>query len=156
MIDRAAELGGAAHCLTKLAQGKDTMLAAMNEPDGFDNIQLSGGEKERTAASRTLMGFASGKAKFVVVDEPSSALDPEGEVLYFGYPSVWTPDEACGFYRVCFFLRSCDPWVIMAHRKAPSRRMKDGNIVEMENYKKLVEINEEHAKLYKMQTSAFV
>ncbi len=30
------------------------------------------------------MRFASGKVKFVAVDEPSSALDPEGEALLFG------------------------------------------------------------------------
>ena len=68
MIDRAAELGGATHCLAKLTEGKSTMLAAMNEAYAFDvpendahplqvelkklhkNIQLSGGEKQRIVA----------------------------------------------------------------------------------------------------------
>ncbi|KAK0463143.1 P-loop containing nucleoside triphosphate hydrolase protein [Desarmillaria tabescens] len=85
MIDRAAELGGAAHCLAKLTEGKDTMLAAMTEAYGFGipeneehplqailerlnkNLQLSGGEKQRIVASRTFMRFASGKFGMHVV-----------------------------------------------------------------------------------------
>ncbi|KAK0231596.1 P-loop containing nucleoside triphosphate hydrolase protein [Armillaria fumosa] len=166
MIDRAAKLGGATRCLTKLTEGKDTMLAAMNEPYGYDvpendahplqvelkklrkNIQLSGGEKQRIVASRTFMRFASGKVKFVAVDEPSSALDPEGEALLFGN----LIDERDGKTMIFVTHR----FGHLAKRADLIVCMKDGNIVETGNHKKLVEMNGEYAKLYNMQASAFV
>ncbi|KAF8065403.1 hypothetical protein FPV67DRAFT_1671664 [Lyophyllum atratum] len=46
-------------------------------------IDISGGEKQRLVASRTFMHLNSGKVKFVAVDEPSSALDTEGEAQLF-------------------------------------------------------------------------
>ncbi|SJL01053.1 uncharacterized protein ARMOST_04369 [Armillaria ostoyae] len=166
MIDRAAELGGATHCLAKLTEGKDTMLAAMNEAYGFDvpeneahplqvelkklnkNIQLSGGEKQRIVASRTFMRFASGKVKFVAVDEPSSALDPEGEALLFGN----LIDERDGKTMIFVTHR----FGHLAKRADLIVCMKDGNIVETGNHKELVEMNGEYAKLYNIQASAFV
>lgn len=42
-----------------------------------------GGEAQRLAASRTFMRILSGKIKLLVVDEPTSAMDPEGEFELF-------------------------------------------------------------------------
>ncbi|PBL01640.1 P-loop containing nucleoside triphosphate hydrolase protein [Armillaria gallica] len=171
MIDRAAKLGGATHCLAKLTEGKDTMLAAMNEAYGFNvpeneahplqvelkklhkNIQLSGGEKQRIVAyvlfaSRTFMRFASGKVKFVAVDEPSSALDPEGEALLFGN----LIDERDGKTMIFVTHR----FGHLAKRADLIVCMKEGNVVETGNHKELVEMNGEYAKLYNIQASAFV
>ncbi|KAK0455665.1 P-loop containing nucleoside triphosphate hydrolase protein [Desarmillaria tabescens] len=166
MIDRAAELGGAAHCLAKLTEGKDTMLAAMNEAYEFDvpeneahplqvelkrftkNIQLSGGEKQRIVASRTFMRFASGKVKFVAVDEPSSALDPEGEASLFDNLIDARDGKTMIFvtHRFGYIAKRADLIVCM----------KDGSIVETGNHKELVEMNGEYAKLYNIQANAFV
>ncbi|TFK32215.1 hypothetical protein BDQ12DRAFT_774870, partial [Crucibulum laeve] len=44
---------------------------------------VSRGERQRLVAARTFMQFNSGKVKFVAVDEPSSALDAEGELRLF-------------------------------------------------------------------------
>jgi ABC-type Mn2+/Zn2+ transport system ATPase subunit len=38
---------------------------------------------ESTCSARSFMRFKSGKVKFVAVDEPSSALDAEGELKLF-------------------------------------------------------------------------
>ncbi|KAK0448163.1 P-loop containing nucleoside triphosphate hydrolase protein [Armillaria borealis] len=101
MIDRAAEMGGAKDLLGKLEKGKDTVLPSRHEALGFNlpdeedhplhillkqlqkTIELSGGEKQRVVAARTFMRFESGTVKFVAVDEPSSALDAEGEESLF-------------------------------------------------------------------------
>ncbi|KAK0481163.1 P-loop containing nucleoside triphosphate hydrolase protein [Armillaria luteobubalina] len=130
MIDYAAELGGATHCLTKLTEGKDMMLAAMNEPHGYDipendahllqvelkklrkNIQLSGGKKQRIVAYILLYG----KTMIFVTH-------------WFGHLAKHADLIIC---------------------------MKDGNIVKTGNHKELVEMNGEYAKLYNMQASAFV
>lgn len=96
MIDRAAELGGATHCLAKLTEGKDTMLAAMNEAYGFNvpeneahplqvelkklhkNIQLSGGEKQRIVAYVLFAFFPAALVYTFPVDpEHSCVLLPE-------------------------------------------------------------------------------
>ena len=42
-----------------------------------------GGETQRLVASRTFMRLLSGSVKLVVVDEPTSAMDPEGEFELF-------------------------------------------------------------------------
>lgn len=42
-----------------------------------------GGETQRLAASRTFMRISSGRIKLVVADEPTSAMDPEGELQLF-------------------------------------------------------------------------
>ena len=42
-----------------------------------------GGEHQRLVASRTFMRIASNKIKLVMVDEPTSAMDPEGELHLF-------------------------------------------------------------------------
>ncbi|KAG7441585.1 P-loop containing nucleoside triphosphate hydrolase protein [Guyanagaster necrorhizus] len=166
MIDRAAELGGATHCLAKLTEGKDTILSAMNEAYGHDvpeseahplqvemeklrkNITLSGGEKQRIVASRTFMRFESGKVKFVVVDEPSSALDPEGEASLFNNLIDAREGKTMIFvtHRFGHLAKRADLIVCM----------KDGSIVETGNHKELVEMNGEYAKLYNIQASAFV
>lgn len=44
---------------------------------------FAGGEKQRLVASRTFMRILSGKIKLLVVDEPTSAMDPQGEFELF-------------------------------------------------------------------------
>jgi ABC-type multidrug transport system fused ATPase/permease subunit len=43
----------------------------------------TGGERQRLVASRTFMRITDSKIKLVIVDEPSSAMDPEGEYELF-------------------------------------------------------------------------
>ncbi|KAK0205839.1 P-loop containing nucleoside triphosphate hydrolase protein [Desarmillaria ectypa] len=166
MIDRAAELGGAKDLLDKLEKGKDTVLASRHEaqgrnlPDEEDHplhdllrqlqkpIELSGGEKQRVVASRTFMRFESGTVKFVAVDEPSSALDPEGEALLFD-----------NLLRV----REGKTIIFVTHRFGHLTKhadlivcMKDGTIAEAGTHANLMELDGEYAKLYDIQACAFV
>ena len=46
-------------------------------------MRVVGGEVQRLVASRTFMRISSGKIKLVVADEPTSAMDPEGEFELF-------------------------------------------------------------------------
>jgi ABC-type multidrug transport system fused ATPase/permease subunit len=101
MVKDAAEKGGATGVIKKLDDGFDTTLDPMGWTYGSNleedpenplqkaleklekKIEVSGGERQRLVASRTFMRFTTGSIKLVLVDEPSSALDPEGEQQLF-------------------------------------------------------------------------
>ncbi|KAF7796978.1 hypothetical protein EIP86_008167 [Pleurotus ostreatoroseus] len=99
-IREAARLGGSYAFIQKLNDGFDEFLypimtsVASSYPmddadlkeilDGIEKQRdISGGEKQRLAASRTFMRIMSDKVKLVVVDEPTSAMDPLGEFELF-------------------------------------------------------------------------
>ncbi|KAG7439707.1 P-loop containing nucleoside triphosphate hydrolase protein [Guyanagaster necrorhizus] len=165
MVDRAAETGGATHCLRKLQKGKNTKLDMGNEAYGHNvpdepthplqveleklqkNISLSGGETQRVVAARTFMRLESGTVNFVAVDEPSSALDPEGEAALF---------------RNLIRVRQGKTMIFVTHRFGHLTKhadlvvcMKDGTIAEAGTHVELISRDGEYAKLYNIQASAF-
>ncbi|KAK0435827.1 P-loop containing nucleoside triphosphate hydrolase protein [Armillaria borealis] len=166
MIDRSAEMGGASHCLKKLEQGKQTRLNTDNEAYGSNlpddpnhplqveleklqkDIELSGGERQRIVAARTFMRFETGKVRFVAVDEPSSALDSEGEFALFD-----------NLIRA----REGKTMIFVTHRFGQLTKradlvvcMKDGTVAETGTHEDLIAREGEYAKLYNIQASAFV
>ncbi|TFK33870.1 P-loop containing nucleoside triphosphate hydrolase protein, partial [Crucibulum laeve] len=165
LISIAAEKGGASHLLSKLSEGLQTVLDPLtyvyqrNIDDKPDHplheekkmmekkVDLSGGEKQRISAARTFMRFCSGKVKFVAVDEPSSALDPEGELQLF---------------EKLIEAREGKTMVFVTHRFGHLTKyadkiicMKDGSIVENGSHDELMKLGGEYAKLYGIQASAF-
>ncbi|KAK0231574.1 P-loop containing nucleoside triphosphate hydrolase protein [Armillaria fumosa] len=165
MVDRAAEMGGAKELLDKLEKGKDTVLPSRHEamgsnlPDEEDHplyillkqlqktVELSGGEKQRVVAARTFMRFESGTVKFVAVDEPSSALDAEGEELLFNNLLQAREGKTMIFvtHRFGHLTKHADLIVCM----------KDGGIAEVGTHANLIELDGEYAKLYNIQARAF-
>ncbi|KAK0492620.1 P-loop containing nucleoside triphosphate hydrolase protein [Armillaria luteobubalina] len=166
IVDRAAEKGGASHCLKKLEHGKETRLSTLNEAYGCSlpddpghplqaeldklqkNIELSGGEKQRIVAARTFMRFESGKVRFVAVDEPTSALDSEGEFKLFDNLIQAREGKTMVFvtHRFGHLTKRADLVVCM----------QDGRIVETGTHAELMAMEGEYAKLYNIQASAFL
>ncbi|TFK33868.1 P-loop containing nucleoside triphosphate hydrolase protein [Crucibulum laeve] len=165
LISQAAKKGGASHLLSKLSEGMQTVLEPENNiwsrnfsgiPDHplhqtrknlSSNVDLSGGEKQRIAASRTFMRLFSEKVKFVAVDEPSSALDPEGELQLFERLIAARKGKTMVFvtHRFGHLTKHADKIICM----------KDGSIVEQGSHKELMKLSGEYAKLYSIQARAF-
>jgi ABC-type multidrug transport system fused ATPase/permease subunit len=69
-VERASELAGAAGFVRRLPQGYDTQI-------GERGLRLSAGEAQRLAIARAFLK----DAPLLVMDEPTSSLDPESERL---------------------------------------------------------------------------
>jgi len=69
-IERAAELAGAAEFIRRMPHGYDTQIGERGQ-------RLSGGEAQRLAIARAFLKDAA----LLIMDEPTSSLDPESERL---------------------------------------------------------------------------
>ncbi|WP_081839007.1 thiol reductant ABC exporter subunit CydD [Thermogemmatispora carboxidivorans] len=69
-VERAAELAGAADFIRELPAGYDTEV-------GEQGLRLSAGQLQRLALARAFLK----QAPLLILDEPSSSLDPESEAL---------------------------------------------------------------------------
>ncbi|KAJ3777281.1 P-loop containing nucleoside triphosphate hydrolase protein [Lentinula raphanica] len=159
LINKAAEMGGAQEILTKLNDGLNTVLdpvsiqygARVQEDDDTDlaaalknlkkKVEVSGGERQRLVAARTFMRFNSHEIRFVAVDEPSSALDPEGELQLFN-----NLREA----------RAGKTMIFVTHRFGHlTKCMKDGKVAEYGSHTELLARQGEYYKMYNIQAKAF-
>ena len=74
-LQNAATMTGAHDVLQDLPEGYDTILSRM-----FDGgVELSGGQWQKVALSRAIYP----ESKFVILDEPTSAIDPNAEAELF-------------------------------------------------------------------------
>lgn len=72
---RAARLTGADEVLSNLPKGYETILSRMFD----EGVELSGGQWQKVALARSVFP----KSRFVVLDEPTSAIDPNAEADLF-------------------------------------------------------------------------
>lgn len=139
-IMKALEYSGANSALKKCVDGLDTYVTRYFEKDG---IELSGGENQKLALART---FAR-KASVIIMDEPSSSLDPESEDHLFKSIS-----EIC----------SGKMGLLTSHRLSNIALadkiivLENGKIVEEGTREELLKMNERFATLYKYQADKYV
>jgi ABC-type multidrug transport system fused ATPase/permease subunit len=69
-VEHAAELAGAAQFISRLPQGYATQI-------GERGVRLSAGQAQRIAIARAFLK----NAPLLILDEPTSSLDPESETL---------------------------------------------------------------------------
>ena len=125
--------------IASLVKGIDTPLTNIMEDDGID---MSGGERQKLALARAL--YKGGK--FVVLDEPSSALDAIAEQkLYERF------DEMIGKKSA----------VYISHRLASTRfcdriaMFENGSLVELGTHEQLMEQNGKYAEMFNVQAQYY-
>ncbi|EIW84664.1 P-loop containing nucleoside triphosphate hydrolase protein [Coniophora puteana RWD-64-598 SS2] len=164
LIKDAARLAGADRVIEKFETGYETVLepastaqmsfsASGNEAltSEFNKLEksadVSGGERQRLVAARTFMRLFSDDIKFVTVDEPSSALDPQGEYDLFQRLRNARHGRTMIFvtHRFGHLTKHADLIICM----------KDGTIAERGTHEELLKAEGEYARLYNVQAAAF-
>lgn len=110
----------------------------------FDNkgLQFSGGERQKIALARILYSSQN----YIILDEPSAALDPESE---YRFNNLITNE-----------LRNKSV-IIISHRLSTTRMMdkiimlENGRIVEEGSHDHLMQMNGKYAEMYKIQAQKY-
>ena len=125
--------------LSKLPQGIDTELDKIFHKDG---VILSGGESQKLALARALFR----ESEILILDEPSSALDPLAEdELLMRFKEI-TKD------KLVIYISHRLSCVTMADEIL---YIKDEKIKEAGSHKQLIEKNGEYAKFYYSQAKHY-
>lgn len=136
---RAARLGMATELIEQLEKGLNTRLGKRYK----GSRELSGGEWQRIALSRA---FMREDADILILDEPSSALDAEGE------HQIFSQIGKVARHRIAILishrlanLTDCDS-IIVLHR---------GRLVEQGTHQQLLEENGRYARIFGLQAKAY-
>jgi ATP-binding cassette, subfamily B, bacterial len=130
-IVRAAQLANADEFIDKMPDGYDTMI-------GERGVTLSGGQRQRVTIARAIIR----NAPILILDEPSSGLDPASEKLVF---------DALGN------LMEGRTSIVIAHRLATVRRadmifvIDEGRVVEQGTHTELLAHGGLYSRLYELQ-----
>ncbi|GLY30842.1 ABC transporter ATP-binding protein [Kineosporia sp. NBRC 101731] len=140
-IEISAALAGAGHLAAGLEHGYDTVLSR-RYPGGTD---LSGGQWQRVAIARAVHAVRSG-ASFLVLDEPTAALDARAEARF--YEEVMTQVEV-------------PATILISHRFATIRRadrivvFEDGQVLEDGTHEELMDVGGSYARMFTIQAERF-
>ncbi|MCH5348394.1 MAG: ABC transporter ATP-binding protein [Oscillospiraceae bacterium] len=126
--------------LDTLEKGIDTMVTKEFDENGMG---LSGGEAQKIAIARV---FAR-KPDIVILDEPSSALDPIAE--YNMYKNMLTASEG-------------ETVIFISHRLSATRdadriyMFENGTVIEQGSHKELMELGGKYAEMWKLQAQNYL
>lgn len=138
-IEDAAKLGGADQVAASLANGYLTPLTR----EFANGTDLSGGQWQKIAISRAFMR----NSPFVLLDEPSAALDPKAEAEVFDrFLSMAKDKTAILVSHRLGMARLCDRIVVM----------KDGRIAEMGTHEELLKCKGEYHNMWSLQAGWYI
>lgn len=126
--------------LDTLEHGIDTMVTKEFDENGMG---LSGGEAQKIAIARV---FAR-KPDIVILDEPSSALDPIAE--YNMYKNMLTASEG-------------ETVIFISHRLSSTRdadriyMFENGTVIEQGSHEELLKLNGKYAEMWKLQAQNYL
>ena len=125
--------------LTTLPHGVNTSVTREFDSEGSD---FSGGEKQRIAIARVLYG----NKPIIILDEPSSALDPIAEYNLNKIIANELQD------KTVIYISHRLSTVVFADR---IYMMKNGTVLESGTHEEPIRQNGEYAKMYKLQAEKF-
>lgn len=135
----SAEKGLAQPFIERLAKGYDTQLGRWFE----NGRELSLGQWQKVALARA---FMRGKAEILVLDEPTSAMDPEAESQLFAYFREKTKDQMA---------------ILISHRFSTVRMadqiivLDKGTILEKGTHEHLMNEDGHYAHLFTLQAQGY-
>ncbi len=139
-VEEALRQSGAWDKISGLENKADTMLTREFDDKGTN---LSGGEAQKVSLARV---FAH-PTPFVILDEPSSALDPIAE--YTMFENMMRATEGRSVIFISHRLSSA----ALADRVF---LMEDGTITESGTHKELMELNGKYAEMFKRQAENYL
>lgn len=144
-VSKAVRRGGAQSVVDNLPDGLNTQLGTI-----FGGIELSGGQWQKIALSRTCM---RDQPLLCVLDEPTASLDPVSEYEIFQRHVVMAREigRSCGAVTIIVThrfstVRMADKIIVLA----------DGEIVEEGDHNSLMAAEGHYAKLYRLQADAYM
>lgn len=136
---RCLEMAGFGKRLAALPQGLETPLYKEFDESG---VQVSGGEAQKIALARALYK----DAPFVVLDEPTAALDPVAEMeVYENFDKIVGDKTAVYISHRLSSCRFCDDIAVFDH----------GHIVQQGNHDALVEAPGKYQELWHAQAQYY-
>lgn len=139
-IESALSRSGFSERLKTLTEGIYTPLTREFDERG---INLSGGEAQKVTIARTFYKYCP----VIILDEPSSALDPISE-----YQLNQTMMEAAKDKAVIYISHRLSS-TVMADR---IYMLEQGRIIETGSRKELMELNGKYAQMFKMQAEKYI
>ena len=118
------ERAGFGQRLAELPKGLDTCLYRDFEDDG---VEISGGEAQKIALARVLYR----DAPFIVLDEPTAALDPEAEAeVYTKFNDIVEDKTAIYISHRLSSCRFCDEIAVFDHGQVVQQGTHDGLLAD--------------------------
>ena len=139
-LHRACEISGASKIIEKWPEGYDSVLGRHYSDDGKD---LSGGQWQLLSLARAYFKDSD----YMILDEPSAALDPISEDRIF---------------EKLYYLSEGKGAVTISHRLSNTTLadkilvLGDGHIIESGSHRELMELDGEYARLFHIQASRYV
>lgn len=139
MVEAALKGSGVYEKVQSLKNGMDTMLTKEFDKEG---AVLSGGEAQKVAIARVFVRDCD----FVILDEPSSALDPIAE--YKMYESML---QACRDKALIFISHRLSS-AVLADK---IYMLENGEIIEEGSHHELMERNGKYAEMFRLQAESY-
>lgn len=139
VVEAALKNSGVWDKVQTLKNGMDAVLTKEFEKEG---VVLSGGEAQKVAIARVFVRDCD----FVILDEPSSALDPIAE--YKMYESML---KACEDKAIIFISHRLSS-AVLADK---IYMLENGEIIEEGSHKELMEQNGKYADMFRLQAKSY-
>ena len=139
LVMEALDKSGLKEKVETFSQGIDTLMTKEFDESGQ---MLSGGEQQKMAISHVY----TKKNRFVILDEPSSALDPVAE--YEMYDRMMEACKDCGVIFISHRLSSA----VLADR---IYLMENGRVIESGSHEQLMQKNGKYAEMFLTQASNY-